>query len=439
MTFYVNNGVQYNEGVRELAKVNIDSSGPRLPWAGKKVHIENVEEELSFLWRMAADNVRTSRNINVRTSVLNLVICAADIETAQKASKFMREVMSTHIARFTLLILEEHGDNPPGVFTWVTLRSFPIISDIMRHNFEQVTLLASGGAVRSVAHIVQPLLKPDLPIYLWWLNDPPYGSTIFAELARLSSRVIVDSNTFTQPEDGLNFLSSFMQQVSDSAISDLNWGRVTPWRELVAQFFDVAEYRPYLSGVHRIEIEHAVTADNASTAEGDVSPDPIQALLLAGWLKTILNWKLAHDSVEHVYDPATGTFSWHIVRPTGALTLHSIGISSGKTGKLSTHEDGVISIRPRVQADMRPGTICLVRLISDLDKKYAIFSLNRGDDAEHVFTSVELPEGTRSQRTVQVATANDAVQLLHDELEIMGRDHLFEDSLQEVTELLAQK
>ena len=54
MTFYVNNGVQYNEGVRELAKVNIDSSGPRLPWAGKKVHIENVEEELSFLWRMTA-------------------------------------------------------------------------------------------------------------------------------------------------------------------------------------------------------------------------------------------------------------------------------------------------------------------------------------------------------------------------------------------------
>ena len=93
----------------------------------------------------------------------------------------------------------------------------------------------------------------------------------------------------------------------------------------------------------------------------------------------------------------------------------------------------------RVQTDMRPGTICLVRLISDLDKKYAIFSLNRGDDAEHVFTSVELPEGTRSQRTVQVATVNDAVQLLHDELEIMGSDHLFEDALHEVTELLAQE
>ncbi len=400
MTFYVNNGVQYNEGVRELAKVNIDSSGPRLPWAGKKVHIENVEEELSFLWRMTADNVRTSRNINVRTSVLNLMICAADIETAQKASQFMRELLSTHIARFTLLILNEHSNAPPGVSTWVTLRSFPIISDIMRHNFEQVTLLVSSSAVHSAAHIVQPLLKPDLPIYLWWLNDPPYGSTVFADLARLSSRIIVDSNTFLQPEAGINFLSSFMQQAPD---------------------------------------RHAALAEHGRTAEGDVSPDPIQALLMAGWLKTILNWQLANDSTSNVHDPTTGTFSWHVMRPTGALTLHSIGISSGQTGRLSSHEDGIISIRPRVQADMRPGTICLVRLISDLEQKYAIFSLNRGDDAEHVFTSVELPEGTRSQRTVQVATANDAVQLLHDELEIIGRDHLFEETLYEVAELLTQE
>ena len=44
----------------------------------------------------------------------------------------------------------------------------------------------------------------------------------------------------------------------NSAISDLNWGRITPWRELIAQFFDVTEYRPYLVNVNEIEIEHAV-------------------------------------------------------------------------------------------------------------------------------------------------------------------------------------
>jgi len=434
----VNNGVQYDKGVRELAKDNIGTSGPRLPWAGKKVRAEYVEEELSHLWRIAADNVRTSQNINVRTSVLNLVICASDIESAQQASKLMRDLLSTLIARFTLLILDGRSDSPSDVSTWVTLRSFPIISDLMRHNFEQVTILVSGSAVHSAAHIVHPLLKPDLPIYLWWLNDPPHDSPVFADLVKVSSRAIVDSNTFLHPENGINILSSFLQQEPDSAISDLNWARVTPWRELVAQFFDVAEYRPYLAGVHRIEIEHAARPESGRTPEGEISPDPIQALLLAGWLKAILNWKLADDKTSNTYEPSTGTYSWHVVHPTGTLILRSIGTSTGKTGSLTSHEEGNISIRPRVQSDVRPGTICLVRLISDLaQQKYAIFSLDRGDDAEHVYTSVELPEGTRSQRTVPVATANNAVQLLHDELEIIGRDRLFEDTLHEVTELLA--
>jgi hypothetical protein len=434
----MNNGVHYDKGGWELATDNIDTMGPRLPWAGKKVLLQNVEEELSHLWRMSADNLRTSQNINVRTSVLNLVICAPDLESAQRASKLMRDLLSTHIARFTLLVLDNRSDIPTGVSSWVTLRSFPIISDVMRHNFEQVTLLISGEAVHSAAAIVQPLLKPDLPIYLLWLNDPPHNSPAFTDLVKLSTRVIVDSHTFFHAEAGIRQLSSFMLQEVDSAISDLNWGRVTPWRELVAQFFDVPEYRPYLAGVHLIEIEHAVTpGGHIRTEQGDVSPDPIEALLLAGWLKTVLNWHLSSDISDNVTDTATGTYSWRIARPTGTLTLPVTGITSDTIGRVISHEEGNISIHPRTQSKVRPGNICLVRLTSDIEQKRAIFSLNRENETELVYTYVELPEGTKSQRTVQIPTVSNPIQLLHDELEIIGRDHLYEDTLHEVTRLLS--
>lgn len=422
-----------------MATDNINTTGPRLPWAGKKVLLQNVEDELSHLWRMSADNLRTSQNINVRTSVLNLIICAPDIESAQRASKLMRDLLSTHIARFTLLILDSRSDLPSGVSSWVTLRSFPIISDVMRHNFEQVTLLISGDAVRSTASIIQPLLKPDLPIYLLWLNDPPQDTPIFTDLVRLSTRVIVDSHSFFQAEEGLQALSSLMRQEASSAISDLNWGRVTPWRELVAQFFDVPEYRPYLAGVHQIEIEHSVIpGEHRRTAQGGVSPDPIEALLLAGWLKSVLNWHLSNDTSSNLMDTATGTYIWRVSRPTGALSLPISDIDiNAPYGHVLSHEEGTISIRPRTQSHLRPGHICLVRLISDIEQKRAIFSLNRDDNAELVYTSVELPEGTKSQRTVQLSTVNNPIQLLHDELEIMGRDHLYEDTLHEVTRLLS--
>jgi len=416
-----------------MAKDTVDGPGIRLPWAGKTVRIENVEEELAFLWKMSADNLRTGQNVNVRTSVLNFVICAPDIESAQHASKLLRDLSSTHLARVTLLILDSSSNSPASISTWVTLRCFSIFSDLMRHCFEQATILTLGAAVRSVANILQPLLKPDLPAYLWWIGDPPDNDTIFSGLVELSNRVIVDSTSFFNPEQDIRTLAELFQASPNCALSDLNWGRLTPWRQLVAQFFDVAEYRPYLAGVTSIEIEHAAAplAMPMRTEEGDVSPNPTRALLLAGWLKDRLGWTLAPDA--HCYrDTASGTYQWQLERPT---ISHSS--TRGKTGRLGSAQDGTISIRPKVQSELRPGSICLVRLTSSIENKQATFIISREEDLDTVLTSVELSQETRPQRTVSLASVHNESELLHDELEITGHDYPFEHTLQEVAELLA--
>ena len=95
-----------------------------------------------------------------------------------------------------------------------------------------------------------------------------------------------------------------------------------------------------------------------------------------------------------------------------------------------------IDIRPQVQSHMRPGSICLVRLTSNVEGKQATFTINREGDPDHVLTSVELSRETRPQRTVSLTAAQDTSELLHDELEITGHDYLFEQTLQEVAELL---
>lgn len=435
----MNNDVQHIEGVRELSKDTTDTTGLRLPWAGKKVRTEEVEEELSFFWRMSADNVRTNQNINVRTSVLNLVICAPDTESAQQASAIIRNLSSTHIARVILLILDTTPTIPGSVATWVTLRSFPILSDTMRHSFEQVTLVATGSAVRAVGNILQPLLKPDLPTYVWWLNDLPDDKAIFLSLTELSSRIIVDSSSFFAPEQSISALSSVIEEAPNCALSDLNWGRITPWRQLVAQFFDVAEYKPYLAGVDSIEIEHAAApfALPTRTESGEVSPNPARALLFAAWLKTSLGWKLSPNAEHSIHIPETGTYSWRMIRHTSPLRSRSG--ATGKLGKPDSTIYGKVDIRPRVVSDMPPGTLCLIRLISTIDNKRATFTINREDDPNLVLTSVDLPQGTRPQRTVSMTATREASELLHDELEIMGREQLYEETLQEVFDLLIQE
>lgn len=411
--------------------------GIHLPWAGKAVRMHEIEAVIATLWKMSADNLRTGANVQVRTSVLNLVICTPDIETAQRASKILRELSSTHLARVTLLILDSGEHAASTLQAWVTLRCFSMISDLMRHCFEQTTILASGSAVRAVANIIQPLLKPDLPVYLWWLGDPPgQDDPTFNGLVDISSRMIVDSTSFFKPEQDIASLSDLFRTTPECALSDLNWGRITPWRQLISQFFDVPEYRTYLSGVTSIEIEHSVVplATQMRTDLGDVSPNPARALLLAGWLKERLGWSLAVDTMNNYCDTDSGTYYWSMVHIANARATRSLTPPRAKTAPGNTAS---VSIRPRVNAEMRPGSICLVRLISNLENKQATFTISLDDEMKLFMTSIELSHDIRSRRSVSLAAVHNESELLHDELEILGHDYYFEQTLKEVTEMLA--
>ena len=414
--------------------------GIHLPWAGKTVRMEEIEDVLASLWKISVDNLRTGANVRVRTSILNLVICTPDIETAQQASRILRQLSSTHLARVTILILDRDENAPSAIKAWVTLRCFSMISDLMRHCFEQTTMLTSGNAIRSVANVIQPLLKPDLPVYLWWLGDPPeQNDPTFNSLVDISSRMIVDSTSFFNLEQDIRTLAALFQAAPNCALSDLNWGRITPWRQLIIQFFDVPEYRQYLAGVTSIEIEHiaAPLATPMRTEQGEVSPNPTRALLLAGWLKARLGWSLTADSLNNNRDTASGTYHWSMERLASARTTRSLTPIRSKTIKPGNQAS--ISIRPRVQSEMRPGSISLVRLMSNMDNRQATFTISREDDPKHVFTSVELSQEARFTRTVSLSIVQNESDLLHDELEILGHDYHFEQTLLEVAEMLAEE
>jgi glucose-6-phosphate dehydrogenase assembly protein OpcA len=380
--------------------------------------------------------MRISQNMNVRTSVLNLVICALRIESARQASALLRELLSTHIARVTLVILDTRSELPSEVRTWVTLRSFPIISDVMRHPFEQITATLSGDAVHSAANIIQSLLKPDLPVYLWWVDNLPTDVAIFRRLISSSSRVIIDSHDFIPPEDGIQKLAEILADTPDYALSDLNWGRITPWRELIAQFFDVADYRPYLVNVNAIEIEHAVIPQTGQADQTNIgtSSNPIRVLLLAAWLQICLGWQQSDDDPPYTYDTQTGTYSWHMStrKASGPLIVSQSGEAT-----LGTKQSLEITIRPRVQPELGSGDICLVRLTNTMNHSPAIFTIDRGDD-DLLITSVQVPGSTRPQGTVDITASRKETIMLSNELEIMGHDYLYEQTLHRVFSLLKQ-
>lgn len=391
-----------------------------LPWAGKRVRIEEIDSILSSLWKMSADNMRIGANLHVRTSVLNLIICTPDIDSAHHANVLLRDLSSTHLARATITILDNDVQAVDAIDSWVTLRCFSMISDLMRHCFEQTTLLASGQATRRLNHTMLTLLKAHLPTYLWWIgNTTGINESIFHDMVSLCQRIIIDSSTFIHPEQDLHTLANYCKSSPETALSDLNWGRLTPWRQLIAQFFDVLEYLPFLTGVEKIEIEHvaAPLAVPQIGEGGSVSTNPNSALLLGGWLKARLNLALVPDNKQNQHDTSSGTHQWLLNLPSGTRQT-------------------LMQIRPHVQSDLRPGSISLVRLTCKFENRRALFTIKRDASTDYVLTSVELARDHRPTRIVNLPARLDESEILRNELEITAHDLLFEEALQELDTLL---
>jgi glucose-6-phosphate dehydrogenase assembly protein OpcA len=127
-----------------------------------------------------------------------------------------------------------------------------------------------------------------------------------------------------------------------------------PWRELIAQFWDVPAWRARLRGIDRVEID-------LGKPEGGRS-NRAQALLLAGWLASRLGWHprgMTRQSDGYVLRAARGRQIVEITikivagQPSGVRAIRLINDShSGTTFSVAagSAEDALM----RVQSDAEP-------------------------------------------------------------------------------------
>ena len=156
---------------------------------------------------------------------------------------------------------------------------------------------------------VQPLIRSNIPAYLWWAGSPPDDHFRWDLLGQSFQAVIVDSCALSFDQ---------WHHLADSAVAqhmtvmDLDWARGLPVRRLLADACDDATVREVLTHPHRIEI--------ASSSQG-------QLILPSTWLW--LSWRLGWDlglppcgrpglEVEHTADR---TQAWTFFGRDGLLRL----------------------------------------------------------------------------------------------------------------------
>ncbi|HEX5705755.1 MAG TPA: glucose-6-phosphate dehydrogenase assembly protein OpcA [Pyrinomonadaceae bacterium] len=254
------------------------------------IDVEGLERELTATWaEMTRERGADGEAGVTRACALNLVVCARSAEERGGIEELLTEVFERNPCRAIVLIADA-SKAEPSMVAYVSTRCALSSKGAKQVCGEQITIEAAGGAVASAASVVSPLLVPDVPVFLWWKDIPHYEDKLFQRLVETADRVVIDSATFDAPHADLRRLASLIGERGDLlALTDLNWGRLTSWRTLVASFWDAEEYRPLLARASSVRILY----ERPSLAPSEIAP---KALLALGWLASRLGWEVLPDS-----------------------------------------------------------------------------------------------------------------------------------------------
>jgi len=192
----------------------------------ENVTIRDVERELNGLRDASTEPGQPPR---LRTSVMTHVAWVPE-RWAEAAHGVMAELGERHPSR-VILLFPLPDDPRDGIDAEVDYRCF-VRGGLEREVCSEViSLRLCGSRARAPASIVQPLLVSDLPVFLRWRGDLPFGSDELWQLADVADRLVVDSREWAEPEQAFARLPELCGRVH---VSDIAWARIRPWREAVA-------------------------------------------------------------------------------------------------------------------------------------------------------------------------------------------------------------
>ena len=367
----------------------------------RPVEVADLEAELSALWRSAAEGP-AAENAVTRACALTLLIYVESEEAASEVTELVSEVTRQNPCRAIIMMLEPEAASS-GLEAWVSAHCHLPVAGEKQVCSEQVTVRARGEAAQGLPSVVLPLAVSGLPIFLWWragqFAPPPY----FDDILRVTQHVIVDTARFSTGDSHLRDLAGWLSKFSGKIqLTDLNWNRLTPWRQLIAQGFDSPDRRPYLDRLTEVRIEYEWDSARLATQRA-------QGLLLTGWLASRLGWKFVRAERWDESQPRAFYFE-----------------SASGTVRVARHLKRV---------DNACG-VCFTIELKAGGASPARFSFTRGPDGIVVKTLAEVPGTQPIGRSVRVEVLDEA-EILNEELKLGVRDRLYEEALAAVAQMVS--
>jgi glucose-6-phosphate dehydrogenase assembly protein OpcA len=208
-----------------------------------------------------------------RTSVMTHIAWVPE-RWVDAAEQVLEGLAERHPSRTIVLVPQPSGED--ALDADVSVEYFPTGGDRCVCT-ETIRIRLEGRRTLAPASVVQPLLIPDLPVFLRWRGEPDWDSSQFAQLTDVADRLIVDSTEWEGLPGPYTRLAGVFERV---VVSDIAWARTSRWRAQLASLW------PGIADVRRIK----------------VIGTEAQAHLLAGWLRSRLGREieLEHDAADRL-------------------------------------------------------------------------------------------------------------------------------------------
>jgi glucose-6-phosphate dehydrogenase assembly protein OpcA len=316
---------------------------------------EQILKGLGKLWTsLGQEEKQQGKPTVLRACAMTLIVATDEPDGSFSASQTIAELMREHPSRGIVLAVSAEAEHE--LEARVLAQCWKPFGKAQQICCEQIEITARPDSWPNVGPTLIGLTAADLPVIFWCRHkgalDPSANADQRAGLQaimNLATKVVVDTQGLSAAA-AVKILSSLRTQ--RRTVADLEWTRLTRWREPISQTFDNPARRNRFSQFHSIEI--AYTGEEL----------PPAALYAAGWFSAPYRASVAfvqeqgsgsglkritlHADAEEIVFERTGTECMQLRGTNGQQRSYTYEEPSDQ--KLMTEELAIIGTDPAFES-----------------------------------------------------------------------------------------
>ena len=218
---------------------------------------ENILKELAALWTQ--EGKQGDAGV-LRACSMTLVVIAEADDDAAALGETIAALMPEHPARSIFIRLLGEGER--ALSQRVYQQCWKPFGQRQQICCEQIEITASDPALADLPSVILPLAVPDLPVILWCRSARLVRRPEFGEIARIATKVVVDSAAAANPTDAMVCMADAVSR--GGILADLAWTRLTRWRETLARVFENRATLARLSEVDSVQVRFGPSYETAA-------------------------------------------------------------------------------------------------------------------------------------------------------------------------------